>query len=113
MCGASSFAFLLYLLSDVIQTKVQSSMDRVSCIMEKYTTDQGKISVKLDKIDDFMSDINSVRSEITNMRDMNNKYIPYIMPTEPINTPQIISNTPRFTALYDKNTNSIIIDEIK
>ena len=41
--------------------------------MAKYKTDNGKISLKLDEISDFLTDMNSVRSEINDIKNIQSK----------------------------------------
>ena len=103
--GASACAFGLYMLSDIIQEKIQSKLDKIAQIMDRYKSDNGKISVKLDQISEFMSDLNSVHSELVSIKDIQTRNLPSISNTEPIN--ESVKRTPRFIAVYNK------VDKVK
>lgn len=108
--GASACAFGLYMLSDIIQQKIQSKFDKISATLEKYKSDNGKISVKLDQITEFMTDLNSVHSELVSIKDLQTKNIP--INNEPINEPvNFVKRTPRFVAIYNRVENTIEVSE--
>lgn len=105
--GVSAFAFCIYMVADVLQEKVQQKLDRICELTSKYKTDQGNISIKLEELGNFVGDMNSVRSELSSIREMQERYLP-VGRTEPINATQ----TPRFTAVFNKQLNTIEVSEI-
>ncbi len=84
---------------------ILKATDKFSSFLEKYSTDNEKLSVKLDQMSNFISDLNSVKSELSARS----------VGTEPINSNTTINlrniKTPRFKTSYNKTTNEIIIEE--
>ena len=112
--GASSVAFGLYLLSDIIQVKMQNSVDKISEIIAKYKTDDNKMSIQLNNITEVLQDIQSVRSEIHSIKQMSEQHI-YVNRNEPIleiQTPTVITHrTPRYKCIFNKADNTLEIEE--